>query len=92
MVTTHTATWVMGPSGWAPLCCPCLPPGSLIALYASYEKCPDVDSPWQNGWSPHKQNTGTPCIGSGSSPASCTGSTPPTGLIQEVPPQAPQGQ
>ena len=86
MVAICTATWVMGPSGLAPLCCLGPPPGSSNALYATYEKCPDVDSPWQNGWLLHEQSTSAPCIGSGSSPVSCTGSTPPTGLIWEVPP------
>ena len=84
VVTTHAVTSVMGPSGRAPLCCLDPPPGSLNALYATYKKCPNVDSPWQNGWSPHKQSTSTPHVGSGSSPASCAGSTPPTGLIWEV--------
>ena len=91
VVTTHATTSVKGPSGWAPLCCLGPSPGSLNALYGTYKKCPNADSPWQNGWSPHKQSTGTPHVGSGSLPASCAGSTPPTGLIWEVPQQAPQG-
>ena len=82
----------MGPLGQTPLCCLGPPPGSLNAPYATYKKCPNVNSPWQNGQSPHRQSTSTARIGSGPSPVSCAGSAPPTGLIQEVPPQQPQGR
>ena len=92
VVPTHVDTSVMGPLGQAPLCCPGPPPWSLNAHYATYEKCPNADSPWQNGQSPHRQSTSTPRIGSGTSPALCAGSTLPTGSIWEVPPPAPQGR
>ena len=91
MVTTHAATLVMGPSGWAPLCCLGLPPGRLNALYATYEKCPNVDSPWQNGQSPHKQHRCSSCWKWLIACIMCR-LNPSNQSNSEIPPRAPQGQ